>query len=209
MKNDNNDRISDIHSYGLDLKNREIFLQEKEESENPGVDYRMLQTFLKNLRILESENTEPITIHLQTIGGCWYAGMGIFDSIKLSKSKVTIIGYGQICSMGTIIMQAADRRILMPNCIFMCHYGSSDHTGDYLSSQNYAGIDKQNMQTMVDIYSERCQKSGSYFKEREYSLSKVKSYIKRKMKDGDWYLNAEQSIEYGFVDQVFSKSLKT
>ena len=122
--NDENDRISDIHTYSIDIENREIFLQEKEETESPGVDYRMLQTFIKNMRILESESTEPIKIHLQTIGGCWYAGMGIYDAIKLSKCKVSIIGYGQICSMGTIIMQSADKRIMMPHCIFMCHYRS-------------------------------------------------------------------------------------
>ena len=63
------------------------------------------------------------------------------------------------------------------------------------------------MQKMVDIYAERCQK-GQIFKERGDSLSKVKSYIKRKMKDGDWYMTAEQAVEHGFADHVFSNSLK-
>jgi len=202
------DRAGDIHSYGLDIKNREIFLQNKEEVENPGVDYRMSQNFLKNVRILERENDHPITIYMQSEGGCWYAGMGIYDTIKQSKCKTTIVAYNQVESMSSIIIQAAHKRILMPSCIFMCHFGSSEMEGDFLSAQNFATVDKGNMQTMVDIYAERCHKTGQYFKDKGYSLSKVKTLIKRKMKDGDWYLTALEAVEYGFADHVYSRALK-
>tara|TARA_R100000664_G_scaffold1884_1_gene4885 strand:+ start:8083 stop:8718 length:636 start_codon:yes stop_codon:yes gene_type:complete len=203
------DSISDIHASNIDVNRRIIYLQEKEDaSESSGVDFRMVQDFVKNINILQFQSSDPITIYMQTVGGCWYSGMGIYDAIKLCKCKVTIIGYSQICSMGTIIMQAADRRILMPNCIFMCHYGSSEMSGDFLSSQNFASLDRRNIQTMIDIYAEKCHKTGGFFKEREDSLSKVKSYIKRKMKDGDWYLRPEQAIDFGFADRVFSNSIK-
>ena len=209
MKKQSDNWNSDVHSYGLDIDNRIIYLQEKEDdTDSPGVDYRMVQTFVRNINILQSASDGPITIYMQTLGGCWHSGMGIYDAISLSRCKSTIVGYSQICSMGTIIMQAASKRILMPNCVFMCHYGSSDLSGDFLSAQNYATVDKQNMQTMVDIYAERCHKSGSYFKEREDSLSKVKTYIKRKMKDGDWYMTAEQAVHFGFADQVYNKNIK-
>ena len=196
------DRLGDIHSYGLDVKNREIFLQNKEETENPGVDYRMSQTFLKNITILERNGSEPITIYMQSEGGCWYAGMGIYDAIKQCRSKVTIVAYNQVESMSSIIFQAASRRILMPNCIFMCHFGSSELSGDFLSAQNFAMVDKLNMQNMVNIYADRCVKTGEYFKNRGDSLSKVKTYIKRKMKDGDWYLTASEAVQFGFADGI-------
>ena len=202
------DRLGDIHSYGLDVKNREIFLQNKEEAENPGVDYRMSQMFLKNITVLERNGDEPIIIYMQSEGGCWYSGMGIYDAIKQSRSKISIVAYNQVESMSSIIFQAADRRVLMPNCNFMCHFGSSELSGDFLSAQNFAMVDKLNMQNMVNIYADRCVKTGKYFKDRQDSLSKVKTYIKRKMKDGDWYLTAEQAVFYGFADAVFSKSLK-
>jgi ATP-dependent Clp protease protease subunit len=207
-KRDTTDWISDIHTNGLDVSNRVIYLTEKEDvSDNTGVDYRMLQNFVKNIKILECQNDNPITIYIQTQGGCWDSGMGIYDMIKMSKCKINMIGYGQLCSMGTIIIQAADKRILMPNCVFMCHYGSTSLTGEYLNAQNYAVIDKNNMNNMINIYAERCIK-GEFFRDRDYSLSKVKSYIKRKMKDGDWYMDSESALEYGFIDNVFSRSLK-
>ena len=205
----NEEWISDIHTSNLDVENRIIYLQEKEDtSDSPGVDFRMVQNFTKNINILQNISNDPITIYLQTVGGCWWSGMGVYDAIKLCKCKVTIVGYAQICSMGTVIMQAADRRILMPNCVFMCHYGSSEISGDYLSSQNEARLEREMTNKMVEIYAEKCHRCGQFFMDREDSLGKVKTYIKRKMKDGDWYLNADQALDYGFIDKIMSKNIK-
>ena len=49
-KNNPSDSISDIHSSNIDVDNRIIYLQEKEDSsETNGVDFRMLQGFVKNV----------------------------------------------------------------------------------------------------------------------------------------------------------------
>jgi ATP-dependent protease ClpP protease subunit len=200
----NRDLISEIHMYGIDVKNREIYINEFDDSgEKAGVDHRMLQTFYKNINFLKNQSKEPITIHMQTVGGCWYSGMGIYDAIKNCKCRTTFIAYGQLCSMGTVIIQAARRRFITPNSIFMCHFGSTDLSGDYLSSQNYSAVDKINADKMITIYAEKCCKFGEFFLEREYNLSKTKSFIKRKMKDGDWYMNAEEAVYYGFVDGIY------
>ena len=206
-KLDKSYRTSEIHDYGIDIERREIFLQNKEEVDNSGVDHRMSQQFLRNIRILESLSDEPIKIYMQSIGGCWYSGMGIYDAIKNSPCKTIIVAYNQVESMSSVILQAADKRVLMPSCWFMCHYGSTEISVDYLSSQNWAKIDKINSDIMVDIYAAKCVK-GQYFKDREYGLSQVKSYIKRKMKDGDWYLTPEDAVSFGFADNVYSKLLK-
>jgi ATP-dependent protease ClpP protease subunit len=92
---------------------------------------------------------------------------------------------------------------MMPNAYFMLHYGSLDCTGDHLSAQNYAKLDKKNTETMLDIYADWCQKS-KYFKEHytEPTFEKVKNYLKRKLKDGDWYLDSHEAVYYGFADLV-------
>jgi ATP-dependent Clp protease protease subunit len=198
----NRDSIGEIHAYGIDVKNREIYINEYDDSgETAGVDHRMVQNFVKNINFLKNQNREPITIHLQTVGGCWYSGMGIYDAIKNCKCKTTIIGYSQICSMGTVIMQAATRRYLTPNSLFMVHWGNSEISGYYLSSQNLASFEKHLGETMVNLYAEKCIK-GQFFKEREYSLSKTKTYIKRKLSLGDWYMTPEEAVNYGFTDGI-------
>lgn len=194
------DSVSEVHNYNIDVKNRHLYISEFDDSgESAGVDHRMLQNFIKNINLLTLTSKEPITIHMQTVGGCWYSGMGIYDAIKNCKCKTTFIGYGQLCSMGTVIIQAANKRLITPNSTFMVHWGSSEISGYYLSSQNLARFEKSAGNKMVEIYSEKCLK-GKFFKDQGYNLSKTKSYIKRKLNGGDWYMDSEEAINYGFVD---------
>jgi len=198
--------ISDIHLHNLDTERRRIYLQEKDDAgENPGVDYRTYQTFLKNLHILR--DACDIEIYLQTGGGCWYSGMAIYDAInnwqKNCRHKCTIFGFGMICSMGTVIMQAARERVLSEHCMFMVHYGSTDASGDVQSMQNYASYQEYEKNLMIGIYASRVVE-GEFAKEKGYNLSKVKSFIKRKMEKGDWYMNAEDAVYYGFADRILT-----
>jgi ATP-dependent Clp protease protease subunit len=198
------DSIGEIHNYGIDVKNREIYLHSAKDNgeDDPGVDYRMAINFLKNIRHLDSLSNNEIRINMQSIGGGWQAGMSIYDAIQSCKSYVTIITYGQAESMSGIILQAADNRLMSPHSHFMAHFGSTDCSGDYLSAQKWAELDKQNLDVMLDIFATKCQKTGKYFKERKYNVSKTKAYIKRKMKDGDWYLTASEAVQFGFADGI-------
>ena len=203
----NSDTVSDVQSYGIDVKNREIYLHGylSNSDEDPGVDYKMAATFYKNIRILDQISKEPILIHMHSIGGSWNDGMAIFDAIQLAKSYVTIISYGQAESMSSIILQAADKRVMMPNSYFMCHFGSSGYSGNYLDVQKGAAFEKRITELMLDIYTQSCL-NGKYFKEQytEPTFEKVKNYLKRKFKDGDWYLDANESVYYGFSDLVLT-----
>lgn len=199
------DTIADVHLYGLDVKNREMYLHGYigNTDEDPGVEYRMATNFYKNIRILDTLSNDPIIIHMHSIGGNWADGMAIYDAILLCKSYVTVIAYGQAESMSSIILQAADKRVLTPNSHFMLHYGSFNCSGDHLNSHNYAKLDKKNTETMLDIYAQKCC-GGKYFKESyaDLNLEKIKNYLKRKLKDGDWYLDSNEAVYYGFADFV-------
>lgn len=196
---------SDIHQHNIDIANREIYLYNfNAVDENPGVDYRMAQNFIKNIRILDSVSHDDILIHMHSVGGSWFDGMAIFDAIKMSKSHVTILVYGQAESMSGIILQAADHRVMAPNAYFMSHYGSQSFDGDYLSYQNIQKFEQKNAETMFNIYAERCVK-GQFFKnlfKKNITPSKVKDYLKEQLKNGDWYISAEEAVNYGFADEV-------
>ena len=201
------DTISDVHGYGLDVKNREIYLHGyvSNSEEDPGVEYRMATNFYKNIRLLDSISKDPIIIHMHSVGGNWNDGMTIFDAIELCQSYVTILVYGQAESMSSVILQAADKRVMMPSSYFMCHFGSSGYIGNYLDVQKGAAFEKKQSELMLDIYSERCMKA-KYFKEQytDITQEKVKNYLKRKFKDGDWFLDANESVYYGFADLVLN-----
>ena len=74
--------LHDIQDYCLDVQRRTIFLHGhiSESEEDPGVDYRMSSRLIKNLHLLTGIDDDPITIHLQSIGGEWHEGMAIYDA---------------------------------------------------------------------------------------------------------------------------------
>lgn len=204
----NLDMLHDFHSYGANIKSREIFLHNHyTDDDNPGVEYKMANTFIKNLRCLELKSLDPITVHMNSIGGSWSDGMAIYDAIKMSQCHISIISYGQSESMSSIILQSADHRYVTEHSYFMCHFGSSGVSGDYLSVQNWIRYEKQICDTMLDIYIQKCYK-GKYFKEKygaKPDKEKIKTYLYRKLKSGDWYMNSADTVYYGFADSIIKK----
>ena len=205
-----NQHLHDFHNYSANVESREIFLHNyygNNDEENPGVEYRMSVNFIKNLRALDLNGTDDILIHMHSVGGEWTDGMAIYDAIQMCKSKVTIIAYGQAESMSSIIFQSANKRLITPNTYFMSHFGSSGAGGGYLDVQNWIKYEKYICDIMLDTYAERCKK-GKYFIEkygRNPDMDKVKTFLFRKLKSGDWYINAEEAVYYGFADRILKK----
>ncbi len=110
-------RVADMHDRGIDTRNFVIYLQGIEDppndvSEEPGVEYRMANRFIKNLDILTGISAErPITISMKTGGGDWVEGMAIFDAVLATPNPVSIVSYTHARSMSSMILQAATKRI--------------------------------------------------------------------------------------------------
>jgi len=202
-----NNMLDEIHNYSIDTANRRIYLHgyvgSVSDDYNPGVEYRMAANFLKNIRTLDSISQEPIVIHLHSIGGNWGDGMAIYDSILTCRSHVTILVYGQAESMSSIVLQAADKRIMMPNSYFMIHYGSIELSGNYLDAVNALEMEKRSTSAMLEIYWNSMINSKFYKEKlRPQTQNKAFSFLTKKLKDGDWYLSPDEAVYYGFADGV-------
>lgn len=200
-----------LHHFYVNADTREIFLTgdiqniNKEYSE---IDYISATIFLKNIRCLTSiDSQKPIFIHLMTVGGDWDAGMVIYDAIESCPAHVTVIVHGQAYSMGSIITQAADLRLMMPHANFMLHEGSMDPGAGTMKTANSAMAWANRVcEQMLDIYAARCD-SGEMFKGKK--ASDIKKYIKNQWdKKEEWYLSAEETVQYGFTDAVIGSSNK-
>lgn len=201
-----NDEISfpileHIHNYNVCADTRSIYLHGHigSDESDPGIDYRMSSMFIKNLNFLWHISEDPIFIHMNSIGGNWSSGMAMYDAIKSCDCDITIIAYGQAESMSSLLLQAADNRVMTKNSFFMCHYGSLSISANLLDVQSAVRQERRFTQTMIDIYASKAV-NGKVFKDK--SLNHVKNFIKRKMKDGDWYLSAEEAVDHGFADVV-------
>lgn len=120
--------IENLHDYDLYIPTRTIVLGTNyggEDDEELGVNHYMITRFYKNLHILESMSSDPIRIILNTTGGNQNQGMGVYDAIREANSFVTIVVIGEASSMGSIIAQAGDERLIHKNATMMFHLGQS------------------------------------------------------------------------------------
>lgn len=199
--------ISDIHTYHINYHTREIYLHSAysvfdEISGEAGVEYRMATTFIKNLHVLAGQSLSPILVHMHSVGGEWADGMAVFDSIRFSQVPISIIAYAQASSMSGIILQAADYRVISPECDFMIHHGSIAISADSVAAKSTIDVNERLCKRMLSIFAKRA-KDGTFFKERKYNENRIKAYLDRKIKDkGDWYLTAEEAVYYGFADAI-------
>jgi ATP-dependent protease ClpP protease subunit len=199
------DIVEEIHNYNILLETRELFLHGEPgaENEDSGVDYRMSTRFIKNLRLLEQSGDSSIVIHQHSTGGECDSGMAIYDAILHCRCHIIFIMHGAAYSMGTIIPQAADTRIIMPNCIFMLHNGYIDFSGTQKQSQSYSEYSKIITEKMLNIYVENMV-NGKYFKELKADIKRVKKFLNSKIdQKEDWWLFAEECVNYGFADATF------
>jgi len=198
------DIIESVHSHGILFDSREIFIHGEtgDNNEDSGVDFRMATKFLKNMRILEEVSHDPIVIHQHSVGGDWDSGILIYDTIVNCPCHVTIMLHGSACSMGSVIPQAADLRIIMPHCICLIHSGTINVSGTHKQVQSWNEVSKEIYKHMVDIYSSVAV-NGKYFQEHGANIDTVRKYIMAKLdKKEDWWLFAEDFVDFGFADAI-------
>lgn len=204
--------VEELHAHGINLMDFSIYLTgyPKEygdggdaQYDEPGVEYQMATQFIKNLHILSSKDPKkPILIHMKTCGGYWEEGMAIFDAIRACPNPTTILSYTHARSMSSIILQAADKRVLMPHSYFLFHEGTLALSGTskvVLSMARWE--EKITGPTMLDIYSHSLKKKGKYSK---HSPAWIKAMLQKHMNaKEDVHLTAREAVDWGFADEVF------
>lgn len=189
------DDVDKFHDYSLYIPKRTVFMGSEEcslEHGESGTDGAMAERLIKNLTILEALSQEPIIIVMNNLGGDFNHGMAIYDVIKSCKSHITIKTLGYAMSMGSIILQSADERIMAPNASQMIHYGSWQFSGHSKTGQKWAKDNERLDQWMEEMYLARIRE-----KQPQFPLQKLK-----KMLDHDTFLTAEESVLLGLADKI-------
>jgi ATP-dependent Clp endopeptidase proteolytic subunit ClpP len=151
------------------------------------VNERMYDTLVKGLILIENRHKEAtnITIELNSPGGSWYDGAAIHDRIKSYRFPVTIKASGMAMSMGSIILQAGDKRLLTPSSTVMVHDGSEVVEGSPDNVMAWAKHSKDVCGIMYKIYADASGKTEAFWKKR----------CKK-----DFILSADQAIKLGLAD---------
>lgn len=198
-----NDYIEHVHEYGLMLDAREIFFFGSEEGYT---DSKSASYIIKNLKILEYNSADPITIHQFNWGGDWTAGMAIYDAIKSSPNEINIICHGAACSMGTIIPQAVigkGRRFIKPSCQFLIHEGESPSEGNHRKVKSTVNNYEKQIKYMYEIYASVMSATAKSKLVKNKEITDVVKFIENKIKEHeDWILTADEAVYFGLADKV-------
>ena len=151
------------------------------------VNSSMYETLVLGLTLIKSRKngSTHVVIELNSEGGSWYDGIAIHDRIKACDFPVTIRVSGMAMSMASVILQAADNRLITPGSTVMVHDGSEALEGSPENVMAWAKHSKDICEYMYKIYAEASDKSTAYWK--------------RKCKK-DFILSADQAIKAGLAD---------
>lgn len=190
----NRDHIDKVYQYGLDLGTRTLWLNDLSEGEDEST---RLQKFLMDLHVLDSmapSGDKPINIVMNHSGGDIYSGMAAYDAIKQANNHVTILVRCMAASMGAIILQAADRRILSKHAVVMIHHGSTGYEGHKKDVKAWYEFDKKYADQLDQILLNRIKE-----KKKSFSMKQLDS-----LQDFDTIFTADKAVAFGLADEVES-----
>jgi len=169
--------------YSRLLKERVVFVVGQ-------VEDHMANLIVAQLLFLEAENPDKdIHLYINSPGGSVTAGLAIYDTMKFIKPDVTTTCMGQAASMGAFLLSAGakGKRYCLPNARTMIHQPSGGAQGQATD------IDIQAKEIL--IIRERLNRLMS-----EHTGQPIE--VIERDTERDRFMNAEQSKEYGLVDEV-------
>ena len=160
------------------------------------VEDNMANSIIAQLLFLDAQdNTKDIYLYVNTPGGSVSAGLAIVDTMNFIKSDVQTIVMGVAASMGTVIASsgAKGKRFMLPNA-------------EYLIHQPMGGAGSGTQQTDMAIVAEHLLRTRNTL-EKILAENSGKS-VEQIHKDAerDYWMSAQETLEYGFIDEIMENS---
>jgi ATP-dependent Clp protease protease subunit len=156
------------------------------------VEDHMANLIVAQLLFLEAENPEKdIFLYINSPGGSVTAGMAIYDTMRFIKPDVSTVCVGQAASMGAFLLSggAKGKRYCLPNSRVMIHQPLGGFQGQASDFEIHA----------KEILSIKDKLNRLLADHTGQPLEKVAQDT-----DRDNFLSAQESVDYGLVDQVLS-----
>ena len=156
------------------------------------VEDNMANSIIAQLLFLDAQDpTKDIYLYVNTPGGSVSAGLAIVDTMNFIKPDVQTIVMGTAASMGTIIASSGTKgkRFMLPNA-------------EYLIHQPMGGTGGGTQQTDMAIAAEHLLKTRN--KLEKILADNSGKTVKQIHKDAerDYWMSAEETLAYGFIDQI-------
>ncbi len=139
---------------------------------------------------LSNEDPEaPIQMYISSPGGVVYAGMGIYDTMKMIPNQISTVAVGFTASFGTVLLTAGTKghRYALPNATIHMHQPLGGAQGQASDIEIQANEILRLKKRINEILAENTNQP----------LEKIEEDTNR-----DMYMNAEDAVKYGLVDHV-------
>lgn len=179
--NGRDERAYDIFS--LLLKERIVFLGSK-------IDDQVANVIVAQLLYLNSiDQKQPINLYINSPGGHVYAGLAIYDAMRMIKAPVSTVAVGVSASMGTALLTAGEKgkRYALPHATIHMHPTGGGAQG-YTEDVRIAAREQERVQAQLFYL---------MGKHTGHSWKEIEAYFLR-----DRYLNALEAKEFGLIDEV-------
>ncbi len=157
------------------------------------VEDHMANLIVAQLLFLESENPDKdIHFYINSPGGSVTAGMAIYDTMQFVKPSISTMCIGQAASMGAVLLAggAAGKRYCLPNSRVMIHQPLGGFQGQATDIEIHA--------REILLIREKLNKILAHHTGQ--SLETI-----GKDTDRDNFMSAEESKEYGLIDDVLGE----
>lgn len=176
--------------YSRLLKDRIIFV-------GTPINDQIANLIIAQMLFLASEDPKKdIALYLNTPGGLVTAGMAIYDTMQYIPADVTTICVGQASSMGAVLLAGGTpgKRQALPNARIMLHQPMGGITGQASDMEIHAREIIKMREQINEILVECTGRSAS-----EITLDTER----------DFFLTAEEAVDYGVIDEIVSPSAVT
>jgi len=175
-------RLQYNFEHNVDFKNRVVRIT----SDIDAYTYDFVDAALSEL---ESINRKSITIRINSGGGSAYDSLAIVGRIRGAKCQIITEGYGQVMSAATLILASGNKRRFSKYATFMWHQSSYGLDGKHLDIKNVVEQQEREELLWAKWMAEFSTKDAEYWYNRAVSK--------------DFYLNADECLEHGVVDELF------
>ena len=144
------------------------------------------------LLFLEAQDPDKdISFYINSPGGSVTAGMAIYDTMNFIKCDVSTICIGMAASMGAFLLSAGTKgkRIALPHSEIMIHQPLGGAQGQASDIKIRADLILRTRDMLNKILAE--------------NTGKPLEQIERDT-DRDYFMTAEQALEYGIVDKIYT-----
>ena len=137
------------------------------------------------------ENRKPIKLLIFTYGGDLYPTLALIDVIKISKTPVYTYNMGLALSAGFQILISGHKRFCLANSKALYHSGSGGTQGTY---------------EQTEAQMREYKKMVAYMENNTLNRTKIDLKTFNKNKSKEWYMDANEQINYGIVDSVIESA---